>query len=83
MTCRIRCIWAERLHRQWDPASFWALATGLGVSRQRLALIGPDVRAILLTRLCAQLNELGPDDYWWEGEVICAVASKPGPPGRA
>jgi SAM-dependent methyltransferase len=70
-------IWAERLHRQWDPASFWALATGLG-GRQRLGLIGPDARAVLLARLRARLNELGPEDYWWEGEVICAVGSKPG-----
>ena len=78
-----RRIWAERLRRQWDPASFWALAAGLGVSRQRLALIGPDARAVLLARLRAQLNELGPDDYWWEGEVICAVGSKPGLPAGA
>jgi SAM-dependent methyltransferase len=76
-------IWAERLHRQWDPASFWALATGIGVNRQRLGLIGPDARASLLARLRAQLNELGPEDYWWEGEVICAVGNKPGPPARA
>jgi SAM-dependent methyltransferase len=70
-------IWAERLHRQWDPASFWALATGLGVNRQRLGLIDAEARSAVLAGLRAQLNELGPEDYRWEGEVICAVGSKP------
>jgi SAM-dependent methyltransferase len=70
-------IWRERLHHQWDSASFWGLATGLGVNRQRLDLIDPDARSALLTRLRAQLNQLGQEDYLWEGEVICAVGAKP------
>jgi SAM-dependent methyltransferase len=74
-------IWPERLRRQWDPASFWALAAGSGVNRLRLGLIDPDARSALLTRLRAQLNELGSEDYLWEGEVICAVGSKPGTAG--
>jgi SAM-dependent methyltransferase len=74
-------IWPERLRRQWDPASFWALATGSGVNRQRLGLIDPHARSALLARLRAQLNELGSEDYLWEGEVICAVGSKPGTAG--
>jgi SAM-dependent methyltransferase len=76
-------IWAERLHRQWDPASFWALATGSGASRQRLGLIDPGARSVLLAGLRTQLNELSPEDYLWEGEVICAVGSKPGTPRGA
>jgi SAM-dependent methyltransferase len=76
-----RRIWAERLHRQWDPASFWALATGSGASRQRLGLIDPDTRSVLLAGLRAQLNELAPEDYLWEGQVICAVGRKPRTPG--
>jgi SAM-dependent methyltransferase len=78
-----RRIWAERLHRQWDPASFWALATGSGASRQRLGLIDPGARSVLLAGLRARLNELAPEDYLWEGEVICAVGSKPGTPGAS
>jgi hypothetical protein len=70
-------IWREQLQQQWDPASFWGLATGLGVNRQRLSLIEPDARSALLTRLRAQLNQLGPEDYLWEGEVICAAGTKP------
>jgi len=58
-----------------------ALATGSGASRQRLGLIDPDARAVLLAGLRAELQELPPDDYLWEGEVICAVGSKPGTRG--
>jgi len=71
-------IWREQLQHQWDPASFWGLATGWGVNRQRLSLIEPDARSALLTRLRARLNQLGPEDYLWEGEVICAAGTKPG-----
>lgn len=77
-----RRIWTERLQRQWDPESFWALATGSGVNRQRLGLINPERRSQLLARLREQLNKLGPEHYRWEGEVICAVAAKPDRPGR-
>jgi SAM-dependent methyltransferase len=69
-------IWAERLCQQWTPDSFWALVTGSGVNRQRLGLVEPPVRAELLARLQNQLSQLGPDDYSWEGEVVCAVAAK-------
>jgi SAM-dependent methyltransferase len=78
-----RRIWAEGLHRQWDPASFWALATGSGASRQRLGLMDPGARSVLLAGLRAQLDELAPEDYLWEGEVICAVGSKPGTRGAS
>jgi SAM-dependent methyltransferase len=69
-------IWREPLRRQWDPASFWDLVTGSGVNRQRLGLIAPDARRAVLARARAQLNLLGPQDYLWEGEVVCAVAAK-------
>jgi SAM-dependent methyltransferase len=74
-------IWPERIRRQWDPESFWALATGSGVNRQRLGLIDPQASSALLARLRARLGELGPEDFWFEGEVICAVAAKPGATG--
>jgi SAM-dependent methyltransferase len=75
-----RRIWRERLQRQWDPKSFWALATGSGVNRQRLELIDRERRSRLLARFRGQLSKLGPEDYRWEGEVICAVAAKPDRP---
>ena len=74
-------IWPERVHRQWDPESFWALATGSGVNQQRLGLLDPRARSALLARLRARRGELGPEDFWFEGEVICAVAVKPGTTG--
>jgi hypothetical protein len=76
-------IWVHRLYRQWDPASFWARATGMGVSRHRLGLIDPDARAGLLARLRDELSGLATEDYRWEGEVICAVATKPRVPPAA
>jgi SAM-dependent methyltransferase len=78
-----RRILAERLHRQWDPASFWALAAGSSASRQRLGLIDPGARSVLLAGLGAKLNELAPGDYLWEGEVICAMGSRPGTLGAS
>lgn len=72
-------MWPEELHRQWDPASFWALATGSGADRQRLGALDADARATLLVRLRAQLQRLTPEDYRWHGQVLCAVARKPEP----
>jgi SAM-dependent methyltransferase len=69
-------IWTERLSHQWDADSFWALVTGSGVNRRRLSLIEPEARAALIDRLRDQLSHLGPHDYDWEGEVVCAVAAK-------
>lgn len=75
-------IWAEQLERRWDRESFWALATGSGVNRLRLGLIDPAARSGVLARLHDALSRLGPEDYRWEGQVICAVAIKPGAGGR-
>ena len=76
-------VWSERLRRQWEPGSFWARASGSGVNRQRLALLDPDARSELLARLRTLLNKLGPEDYRWEGQVICAVAAKAAKPSSA
>jgi SAM-dependent methyltransferase len=75
-----RRVWSELLHRQWDPAAFFALASGSGVNRQRLARIDPAARSALLERLRARLGQLGPEDYTWQGQVICAVAAKAAAP---
>ena len=72
-----------RLQRQWDPASFWALATGSGASRQRLGLIDPDTRSVLLAGLRAQLNELAPADYLWEARSFARWGACPAPAGAS
>jgi rhodanese-related sulfurtransferase/SAM-dependent methyltransferase len=69
-------IWCERLRRQWDHSSFWELATGGGANRVRLSLISARARAAVLDRAQTALSRLVPQDFLWEGEVICAVATK-------
>jgi SAM-dependent methyltransferase len=78
-------IWTEQLEHRWDRESFWALATGSGVNRTRLGLIEPEARSMVLARLRDELGRLGPEGYRWQGQVVCAVAIKPGsstPRGR-
>jgi SAM-dependent methyltransferase len=70
-------VWSKRLRHRWDPESFYGLATGSGVSRQRLALVDPDRCSSLLERFWARLRQLEPEDFRWEGEVICGIAAKP------
>ena len=69
-------IWTERLRQQWDQPSYWELATGSGPARLRLRLIDAAPQADVLARLQAALGRLAPQDFLWEGEVICAVAAK-------
>ena len=70
-------VWRHHLSRQWGPQSFWNLLAGSGAQRQRLDLIDPQTRCDLLADVRARFDELPPEDFWWEGEVICAVARKP------
>ena len=69
-------IWHDRLHHEWDQSSFWELASGSGSNRIRLSQLGSAARAGVLARLTSTLSQLGPGDFVWEGEVICAVATK-------
>jgi rhodanese-related sulfurtransferase len=69
-------IWYERLRRQWDHSSFLDLATGSGANQVRLSLISTPARAAVLARAQTALSQLAPQDYLWEGEVICAIATK-------
>jgi SAM-dependent methyltransferase len=69
-------IWQERLHHQWDQSSFWELATGWGANRLRLSRIDAAARANVLARARSGLDRLTPQDFRWEGTVICAVATK-------
>jgi SAM-dependent methyltransferase len=73
-------IWPHRLAHQWDPSSYWELATGWGANRARLSRIDDTARASLLARLRNRLDQLDPPDFRWEGEVICAVAAKSASP---
>jgi SAM-dependent methyltransferase len=70
-----RSTWTEKLERRWDADSFWALVTGSGVNRQRLDQVSPAARTELLEQVRERIGRLGPDDFIWEGEVVCAVAS--------
>jgi len=74
-------IWRQALRRQWDRASYLRLASGGGASRVRLSLVGSATRADVLALLRRGLEHLSPGDLLWEGEVICAVATRPA--GRA
>jgi hypothetical protein len=69
-------VWPEPLCRQWDAESFFALASGAGTSRQRLAGLDQAARSSLLMRLRESVDQLAPEEFWWEGEVICAVGAK-------
>lgn len=69
-------IWTERLHHQWDQSSYWALATGWGANRTRLSRVDAASRASVLARAHSRLGQLAPQDYLWEGEIICTIATK-------
>ena len=71
-------IWLEKLNHRWEPATFWQLVTGTGANRARLQLVDPETRARLLASIRARLDSLDPDDFVWWGEVVCAVATRPG-----
>ena len=69
-------LWTERLEHRWDAASFYALATGSGVNRVRLEGVDKSTRRALLEHVREGLEALAPDDFFWWGEVVCAVASR-------
>jgi SAM-dependent methyltransferase len=71
-------IWLERLTHRWEPSTYWRLVTGTGANRARLRLVDEDGRAALLATAHTRLEALDPEDFAWWGEVVCAVASKPG-----
>ena len=73
---RPECIWPERLHHQWYRSSYWELATGWGANRARLSRVDAATRACVLARVQSGLSRLAPQDFFWEGEIICAVATK-------
>ena len=69
-------IWLHQLHYRWDRSSFWKLTSGSGANRARLDLVENEIRVGVLAHLTSRLEELRPEDFAWEGEVICAVATK-------
>jgi hypothetical protein len=48
--------------------------SALGFALRRLDRLDPAARAGVLARLNSTLGQLAPQDFAWEGEVICAVA---------
>jgi hypothetical protein len=54
----------------------------MGANRQRLGLIDGDARPALLAGLREQLDRLEPEDFLWEGAVLCSVGIKPDPAAR-
>lgn len=73
--------WQERLVYRWPAPSHFEYQM-LVTSRARLESLGTPARAECLRRIRRRLADAAEDDYVYTGEVICAVASKPGPPGR-
>lgn len=69
-------VWLQRLRCAWDKTSFWERSIGAGVNRVRLSLVDSATHSEVLSRLRRGLNDLAPEDFIWEGEVICAVAKK-------
>jgi hypothetical protein len=69
-------VWPERLRDQWNRSPFRGLASGSGPNRVRLSRLAPAARAGLLARANDALAQLAHEDFLWEGEVICAVATK-------
>ncbi len=69
-------IWTERLRHQWNRSSFWELASSWGANRARLSRLDATTRARVLARAHSRLGQLTPQDYLWEGEIICAVATR-------
>jgi SAM-dependent methyltransferase len=70
-------VWIENLEHQWDPPTYWQLATGSGVNRLRLQQLDPITRAHVLHRARQRLDALPLGAFNWTGRVLCAVATKP------
>jgi SAM-dependent methyltransferase len=69
-------IWLKRLRHQWDSATFWELATGSGANQLRLSHVDAATGVGVLARAQSDLSRLTPKDFLWEGEIICAIATK-------
>ena len=71
-------IWLVELQHQWERDEFWALATGGGVNRTRLADLDGTTRQRALAEGRDRIDGLPPAAFGWWGEVVCAVATKAG-----
>jgi SAM-dependent methyltransferase len=69
-------VWREPVEHGFEPERFWRMRTTQGANRARLAALDPARRARVLEVLETRLGALGPDDYLFRGEVVCAVARK-------
>ena len=69
-------VWLVGLRHRWEPDAYWALATGNGVNRARLAALDDATREETLATAQDRVMSLDPEAFSWWGEVVCAVASK-------
>lgn len=74
-------VWREQLRRQWTLDTYWELLNGSGLSRLRLQGLDAEARDAALARAHQRLAALDPSGFEWSGEVVCAVAVRPGPRG--
>ncbi len=70
-------IWVSALSHQWEPSTYWRLATGSGLNRKRLEALDAPVRAEVLQTARSRLSALEGKAYRWSGKVISAVAIRP------
>ena len=71
-------VWIEPLTHQWTPDTYFQLATGSGMNRQRLDVLDEGARAETLDVARSRLSSLEPEDLVWSGDVVCAVAREAG-----
>jgi ubiquinone/menaquinone biosynthesis C-methylase UbiE len=74
-----RQVWAAVVpwsHRP-SPADFIARHAALGTTGRRLAALDPATQKALLRRVQERLDELAPEDFFDESEVIAATAITP------
>jgi SAM-dependent methyltransferase len=69
-------MWLVELQHQWERDAFWALATGGGVNRMRLAALDDATGQQVINDAKTRIETLAPEAFSWWGEVVCAVATK-------
>jgi ubiquinone/menaquinone biosynthesis C-methylase UbiE len=69
-------VWTESIAHSFEPDGLVALRMGSGGSGARLAAANTETRDAVLREARQRLASLGPDDYVFTGEVVCAVAQR-------
>jgi SAM-dependent methyltransferase len=71
-------VWVHDLEHTFTPEAFWAMRTGCGSIRARLAAIDPGLRRRVLAEAQRRLEPLAPMDYTFRGRVVCSVSEPTG-----